>query len=304
MDGLFYAVGDFDSDFTQGSFATAYVGYVLGRADGAPFDFTGGTGRAYGTQAQKFFAFGYASLGDHGSAFFSSDPFGAFEDFAIFPETGTDPINGYVIADNSGTVTGVGSNPWTRHWRAVVPPRKARFVVPHVRLGSVPAGGVQYFDAHQVEVLRTNQAAPQAFDHARAIHVNVRPTRMNYATGSLHITMLTPGTTYIASADVNGKRESYTFVATGTTADLVFSGPATKILVEEGTTLRDYFDGNSGADYLWEQGGVAGSTRSYYYPDRLMRHAVLVRNLAENVALGMTVETPQYAIFPVADSTD
>lgn len=60
-------------------------------------------------------------------------------------------------------------------------------------------------------------------------------------------------------------------------------------------SLVDYFDGSFGADYLWKQGGVPHKTQSYYYPDRSNRHYILVRTLQENVALGVSVSSPEYA---------
>lgn len=298
MDDLIYASGSFE--FNDGSFTTEYLGYVLGRANDQPFDFRDGTALIYAVEANVFFARGDFAFGN-GRARFVFEPMGAFEDFAMYPEGSPDPLTGFVLADNSGTVTGLGAT-WSRHYRVVVPPKGARYVVPHIRFGSVPAGVSQYLDAHQLEVLKVGQIAPSTFSSPRTIKVNVRPTRLNYYAGTLTVNSLVPGRTYIASADVAGKRTSYTFQAstTGTTT-LNFGGAATRILVEEGTTLRDYFDGNSGPDYLWEKGGTSG--RSYYYPDRTMRHNVLVRNLAENVALGMTVEQPVYAVLPPPSST-
>lgn len=298
MADTFYASGSFE--FRDGTFATQYVAYVLGRANDQDWGFSDGTALIYGLQAEKFFAHGYATFGN-GSAYLSSDPVGAFEDFAMYPEAQPDPVTGFVLADNSGTLTSVTSA-WSRHYRVVVPPKNARFVVPHIRFGSVAAGISQYLDAHQLEVVPVGQTTPSAFMSARSVVVKVRPARLNYYAGNLHVTNLVPGRTYIASGTVAGKRKSYTLVASATgTADLNFGGTATQILVEEGTTLRPYFDGNSGDDYLWENGGSSG--RSYYYPDRVMRHYVLVRNLQENVALGMTVQPPIYATLPAPSST-
>lgn len=303
MGDILYASGSFD--WRGGSFATEYVAIVLGHpedGDQPVLTLRDGTAKIYDLNPVSFFGSGAMGFAG-GNAYFFTGPYGGFEDFAIYPETGTDPLDGFVLADNDGTLTaGVGQD-WTRHYTVAVPPRAARFAVPHVQLGSIDPGNSQYLDAHQVEVLRTDQSLPTTFESARSIRVTVRPKRLNLAAGSLTVTDLIPGRTYTASAYVNGQRESYQFVPTVSTWTLEFSGTATKILVEEGTTLGDYFDGNSGPDYLWEQGGTPGEARSYYYPDRSARHYVLVRTLQENVALGMVVEAPVYATFPSPSST-
>ncbi len=71
-----------------------------------------------------------------------------------------------------------------------------------------------------------------------------------------------------------------------------------RALVEGGSVLRPYFDGDSGDDYLWEVGGTPGQTRSYFYEDRSDRHHILVRSLQENVPLGTPVADPSYAAGP------
>lgn len=289
--GDLYADGLIGS-FNQGSFTTQYVAYVLGTPNDQPIDFQDGTAQIYAVQPQVFFAQGYATFGS-GSAYFSFEPLGAFEDFTIYPEGQSDPVTGFVLADNSGTLTGLGQT-WSRHYRVLVPPKGARYAVPHIQFGSVPVGVTQYLDAHMLEVVQIGQTLPSPFMSARSIKAKVRPTRLNYYAGSTHVTGLRPDQTYIASATVAGQRVSYTDDADAFgSIDLTFANTATHIMVEEGTVLRDYFDGNSGPDYLWENGATSG--RSYFYPDRSMRHFVLVRNLQENVAIGVTVEEPEYA---------
>jgi hypothetical protein len=303
MTDTLYASGSFD--FEGGSFATEYVAYVLGTVkdtDPTVLEFTSGTAKIYDLGPARIFGMGTSAWNGGSAKIYTLVPFGGFEDFAIYPETSSDPLNGFVVADQAGNSAGVGQ-PWTRHYLVAVPPRGARFAVPHIKLGALAANTSQYLDAHQLEVLRRDQTAPTAFGSARSIIPTVRPARLNYATGSTTVTSLTPGRVYTASATVNGKRESYQFTPTSSTWHLTFSGTPTKILVEEGTLLGDYFDGNSGPDYLWEQGGTPGSTRSYYYPDRELRHSVLVRTLAENVALGITVEDPVYAVLPSPSTT-
>jgi hypothetical protein len=70
------------------------------------------------------------------------------------------------------------------------------------------------------------------------------------------------------------------------------------ILVEEGTAVRPYFDGSMGGDYLWEQGGTANLTRSYFYENYVERSYLIRTLLEENVPLGITAAVPKYAVLP------
>ena len=70
------------------------------------------------------------------------------------------------------------------------------------------------------------------------------------------------------------------------------------ILVEEGESVRPYFDGSMGADYLWESGGTANLSRSYYYENYLERSYLIRTLLEENTPLGITSAVPQYAVLP------
>jgi hypothetical protein len=70
------------------------------------------------------------------------------------------------------------------------------------------------------------------------------------------------------------------------------------VLVEEGTAIRDYFDGSMGEDYLWEQGGSPNLTRSYFYENYVERSYLIKTLLEENVPLGITSAVPQYAVLP------
>jgi hypothetical protein len=70
------------------------------------------------------------------------------------------------------------------------------------------------------------------------------------------------------------------------------------VLVEEGTAVRDYFDGSMGADYLWETGGSANLTRSYFYENRVERSYLIRTLLDENTPLGISSAVPQYAVLP------
>jgi hypothetical protein len=70
------------------------------------------------------------------------------------------------------------------------------------------------------------------------------------------------------------------------------------VLVEEGTSVRDYFDGSMGSDYLWEQGGSPNLARSYFYENYIERSYLIRTLLEENVPLGITAAVPQYAVLP------
>lgn len=70
------------------------------------------------------------------------------------------------------------------------------------------------------------------------------------------------------------------------------------VLVEEGETVRDYFDGSTGDGYLWEASGVPNLTRSYFYENRVERSFLVQTLLTENVPLGITASAPKYAVLP------
>lgn len=76
----------------------------------------------------------------------------------------------------------------------------------------------------------------------------------------------------------------------------------TNVLLERksagGVLPGPYFDGGFGDDYLWEAGGTAGKSRSYYYRDRNARGYLLAGLLAENCPLGVIPSVPQYAVLP------
>jgi hypothetical protein len=70
------------------------------------------------------------------------------------------------------------------------------------------------------------------------------------------------------------------------------------MLVEEGESVRPYFDGSMGTDYLWESGGSANLSRSYFYENRIERGYLVQTLLDENTPLGITAAVPQYAVLP------
>lgn len=133
------------------------------------------------------------------------------------------------------------------------------------------------------------------------------------------LTGLTPNIAYVVSAWVWGDvslegeinvsetdgaaKRIWTVIVPGkSTATVTFRSGSTyrvdQVLAEVGTVVGDYFDGDSGDEYLWEQNGTPGSCRSYFYEDRTNRHYLLVKTLQENVPMGVSVIDPEYALKP------
>jgi hypothetical protein len=73
---------------------------------------------------------------------------------------------------------------------------------------------------------------------------------------------------------------------------------ADAVLVEEGSSVRPYFDGSMGADYLWEAAGTTNLTRSYFYENRVERGYLVQTLLDENTPLGISAAAPRYAVLP------
>ena len=103
-------------------------------------------------------------------------------------------------------------------------------------------------------------------------------------------------------------RRSVVFTATATTHYVMVDTPTPTagntcyidgLMVEAGETLRDYFDGSFGPDYLWETAGVAHNARSYFYLNRAERYATVKRIIEQNVPLGIGVADPKFAVLPV-----
>lgn len=69
-------------------------------------------------------------------------------------------------------------------------------------------------------------------------------------------------------------------------------------LVEAGDIVNPYFDANFGADYLWETGGTANLTRSYYYPEYQFNQKVISDILSQHAPVGTTPNIPTYALPP------
>lgn len=70
-----------------------------------------------------------------------------------------------------------------------------------------------------------------------------------------------------------------------------------EVLFEQTDTLLPYFDGSFGDDYLWETGGVAHNSRSYYYENRLDRGEAIIRALRNAVPHGIGVGAAQFAVY-------
>jgi hypothetical protein len=117
------------------------------------------------------------------------------------------------------------------------------------------------------------------------------------------VTDLTPTTWY---------NPTLTFVATYSTVQLLFT-PAVDdttftdpsymyvdaVMVEPGEVPGSYFDGGFyGPDYLWETGGSAGLTRSYYYPRSEVCEAVVAGVLEQHTPLGIGSATAVFGIPP------
>lgn len=67
------------------------------------------------------------------------------------------------------------------------------------------------------------------------------------------------------------------------------------VMVEEGAIVHDYVDGSLGADYLWEESGIAGEARSYYYEGRRVKQYTIEDTIQESVPIGITAQAPVYA---------
>lgn len=68
------------------------------------------------------------------------------------------------------------------------------------------------------------------------------------------------------------------------------------VLIEIGENVGTYFDGSFGTNYLWENNGTPGLTRSYYYDEYYIKQQAVSNALAKHVPLGITYTPPQYAV--------
>lgn len=139
-------------------------------------------------------------------------------------------------------------------------------------------------------------AADQRPDVVVGVATGTRIARLNYANAPADPFGLQTRRVYVVF-DALATTETITLAPTAVTATP--NVLATQALIEVGDVLRPYFDGSSGADYLWETGGTAGKARSYYYKNRAERLAALKRILADNVPMGIGIADPQMAVLPV-----
>lgn len=74
------------------------------------------------------------------------------------------------------------------------------------------------------------------------------------------------------------------------------------VLVEPGEVAEPYFDGSFGTDAMWEFGGTAGLTRSYYYTQFAQKEHIVNDALTTNIPLGISAAPWTYAggAVPVA----
>lgn len=101
-------------------------------------------------------------------------------------------------------------------------------------------------------------------------------------------------------------RPSFTFTATQSThafnvnfiATTDISYPATiwvdSVILEAGSDLQGYFDGNFGKNYFWE--GTTNLSRSYFYDQFALKGQAVINVLNKHIPLGISYGTPQYKI--------
>lgn len=113
---------------------------------------------------------------------------GYFEDFAVYPSTDSDPVaTGWVDTRSPKTVnapTGAITTAWAQSSLLVYPPKSARYVVPQVSVGSVPAGSSVYLDAFDLRVVpfREDPTLKPVYTTPRNLTATVKPTRLNLTT--------------------------------------------------------------------------------------------------------------------------
>ena len=119
--------------------------------------------------------------------------FGAFRDFAHYPDDVIDPARLLYLTSTSGpTLDATQSSGMRRVSLSVVTPRdypvsdgyawrKAAYVGLGVRVNAMQAGTSQFVDAAQVEVRPYNIMGPSPYAPARSLQIKIRPDRLNYA---------------------------------------------------------------------------------------------------------------------------
>lgn len=111
---------------------------------------------------------------------------GTFEDFFMQAYTNggdvlEDPLKGF--ADfNTSTAAAQGNvgSAWNRHHVSFYPPKKARYIMPRFRIGTLATTKSHYLDAFQMEP--TLATTPSAWQKPRRLGVKVVPTRKNWST--------------------------------------------------------------------------------------------------------------------------
>lgn len=66
------------------------------------------------------------------------------------------------------------------------------------------------------------------------------------------------------------------------------------VLIELGTSLQPYFDGNFGKNYFWE--GTANLSRSYFYDQFAVKQQAVANVLSKQIPLGISFSTPRYKV--------
>ena len=123
-------------------------------------------------------------------------PVAAFDDFGMWEMNDPDPAMTYVGWNTANQSTGHSN--YNRNWGVFYPPldypvsdgsllwKRAAFMVPGFQYNTVPAGVAENLTAVQAELLPLSDAVdsapvPAAYDTPRALHVRVKPTRLNYS---------------------------------------------------------------------------------------------------------------------------
>jgi len=128
------------------------------------------------------------------------DPVGALDDFALWPSSDIDPAMSYVGWNNANTSS--GETAYNRVWGIFYPPldypnssggftwKRAAYMAVGWEFANVPAGASQNVTSVQVEQMPLTgddgfddtSPGPSPYDTPRALHVIVKPTRLNFCT--------------------------------------------------------------------------------------------------------------------------
>lgn len=268
------------------------------------------------------------ALGSAGQAEFLRPGAGAFADFAIVRHPTADWVDPHYHGSKLGITGVVLTTTSARTQITFVPPKGAAYVVPEAQITGLAEGGSVYLGLFQMEVGDT----ATDFTHPRSLTPVPRADRVNLTTEPTRaltshvddktfvVHGLVPGDLYTASAEVSrtrvisstgediitwrdGSRNVLTFRANDTSATLTITGSSSswsyrRLLVERGVRHLEWFDGDSGVDYLWEHDKTANTdARSFYYTNRDKRHWLLRQTVEQNAVLGTTANAPVYGVF-------